>query len=158
MEWEKAKFIGELTSGWQFITDDWVSDNLGILLQALPQSAWELSAATPALMKYRPGDMAMLIQLDTASESTECEETHRPVIENRMPEYFVRDIWGRCQHLEHVLWADWDHKGNILAATWDGGLRVYRLDDDGGLACLIEHDLNGLEPNPTVAPAWAQQW
>lgn len=61
------------------------------------------------------------------------------------------------QLLDQVQWADWDQEGRLLVATRAGKLQAWTLcGSDSNL--LFEEDLSLLEPNPTPAPAWAQQW
>ena len=50
-----------------------------------------------------------------------------------------------------------DREGHLLVATRSGKLQVWNLDGDGS-EVLFEEDLSLSEPNPTPAPAWAQQW
>ncbi|MEO0538328.1 MAG: hypothetical protein AAF215_31260 [Cyanobacteria bacterium P01_A01_bin.123] len=59
--------------------------------------------------------------------------------------------------LDDLQWADWDQNGQLLVATRCGKLQVRNLDAHGP-TLLFEADLAPLEPNPTPAPAWAQQW
>ena len=64
---------------------------------------------------------------------------------------------GEIKLLSDLQWADWDRDGHLLVATRSGKLQVRNLEADGS-EVLFEEDLSLSEPNPTPAPAWAQQW
>lgn len=156
-KWE-ARFLQELKSGWRLIDNDWLSENREYLRSALPPSKQVWPRPPAGLMKYRPRNMAMLIQLDWGYESArhKVEGTH--AIDSRMPEYMLQHASRKLEHLGRLRWADWDHQGNVLAATWNGELRVYQLQENDTLKCLIQHDLNPMEPSPMNSPIWAKQW
>ena len=64
---------------------------------------------------------------------------------------------GDLELLDDLQWADWSREGHLLVATRAGQLQVRRLDC-GRSDIMSEVDLSGIEPNPTPAPSWAQQW
>jgi hypothetical protein len=59
--------------------------------------------------------------------------------------------------IDGVVWADWDATGRLLVATDSGRIEV-RERRDGGTAITWSHDLDGLDPAPGPAPAWAERW
>lgn len=59
--------------------------------------------------------------------------------------------------LDDLQWADWSHDGRLLVATRDGRLQV-RAPERDNWRVSWEVDLAPLEPTPTPAPQWAQQW
>jgi hypothetical protein len=67
------------------------------------------------------------------------------------------EVDGKIELLDHFQWADWDRDGRLLAATRSGKLQIWTLDGNR-FEVLFEEDLSLYEPNPTPAPAWAQQW
>jgi hypothetical protein len=64
---------------------------------------------------------------------------------------------GEIEVLDELQWADWDREGHILAATRNGKIQILNLDA-GRFEVIFEQDLSRLEPNPTPAPHWAQNW
>ena len=73
-----------------------------------------------------------------------------------MTAYLVED-GSRTTLLDDVGWADWDARGRLLVATRAGQIQV-REPAAGTWSTAWSHDLNGLEPDPTEAPAWARTW
>ncbi|MBN1815988.1 MAG: hypothetical protein JW828_01420, partial [Sedimentisphaerales bacterium] len=86
MEWDKARFLQEFKSGWRFIEDEWIRENQEYLQSKLPTDKQAWPQPPMGLMKYRPGDMAMLVLLDWGAESGEKEVQGTHAIEFCMPE------------------------------------------------------------------------
>jgi len=68
---------------------------------------------------------------------------------------------GPLVALPDVVWAAPTDHGRVIVATSDAKLRMRRFDhsnDDAVPAPVVamEHDLNGLMPNPGPAPVWAK--
>jgi hypothetical protein len=61
------------------------------------------------------------------------------------------------ERLDDVQWADWSKDGELLVATRSGSLQMLDLQGNGPRV-LFKVDLSNLEPNPSVAPVWAQSW
>ncbi|MFO0699044.1 MAG: hypothetical protein U0236_07430 [Nitrospira sp.] len=64
---------------------------------------------------------------------------------------------GNIELLDDVQWADWSQQGHLLVATRSGRLQI-RMLHNAGSETLFEADLSQLEPNPTPAPVWVQNW
>ncbi|MEO1069352.1 MAG: hypothetical protein AAFW95_09560 [Cyanobacteria bacterium J06638_6] len=70
---------------------------------------------------------------------------------------YTLDTNSDIEVLADVQWADWDAQGRLLVATRSGKLQIRTLQRYS-FEVAFEVDLSTLEPNPTAAPAWAQQW
>ena len=70
---------------------------------------------------------------------------------------YLLETDGRPEFLEDVRWADWDARARLLVATLGGEIQI-REPDAGSWRTTWSHDLNGLEPDPQEAPAWARSW
>ncbi|OQW34350.1 MAG: hypothetical protein A4C66_13095 [Nitrospira sp. HN-bin3] len=64
---------------------------------------------------------------------------------------------GDLDLLDDLQWADWSREGHLLVATRSGRLQMRKLRGESP-EILFEADLSRLEPNPTPAPIWAQNW
>lgn len=158
MDWDNARFIQEIKTGWKLIDDKWMKEFPEYLQSALPAGKQKLPKPYVGLMKRRGGDSVLLIQVDRGYESGlhEVEGTH--AIEGHMPEYLVRYASGKVEHVPNLRWADWDHRGKLLVATWSGELCVYRVCEDETLECIKLQDLNGMERSQKKAPKLARRW
>ena len=67
------------------------------------------------------------------------------------------ELKGDLELLGDVQWADWTQEGHLLVGTRSGRLQIRTFTHDSA-ETLFEVDLSNLEPNPTAAPAWAQNW
>ena len=103
------------------------------------------------LRRPRPGDGSKALVLAHGGH------THaEPWIEGVEVAYLLED-GERPTFLDDVGWADWDPNGRLLVATRGGEIQV-REPVAGRWRTTWSHDLNGLEPDPAEAPAWARSW
>jgi hypothetical protein len=139
-----VQFANERRRGWEEAADSPPHD---------PRDAWD-ERRNARIQKRQPGGDRLLCveSLGWAGGEFGVEQA----VDGLRVGYWL-EVKGEIRLLSDLQWADWDRDGHLLVATRSGRLQVWNLEADGS-EVLFEEDLSLSEPNPTPAPAWAQQW
>ena len=139
-----VQFANERRRGWEEAADSPPRD---------PRDAWD-ERRNARIQKRQPGGDRLLCveSLGWAGGEFGVEQA----VDGLRVGYWL-EVNGDIRLLSDLQWADWDRDGHLLVATRSGKLQVWNLEADGP-EVLFEEDLSLSEPNPTPAPAWAQQW
>lgn len=139
-----VQFANERHRGWEDATDSPHRD---------PSDVWD-ERRNVRIQKRQPGSNRLLCLESLGSAGGEFGVDQ--AVDGLRVSYWL-EINSDIQLLDHVQWADWDRGGELLVATRSGKLQVWNLDGNS-IKVLFEEDLSLSEPNPTPAPAWAEQW
>ena len=139
-----VQFANERHRGWEEAADSPPRD---------PRDAWD-ERRNSRIQKRQPGgDRVLCVEsLGWAGGEFGVDQA----VDGLRVGYWL-EVNGEIKLLSDLQWADWDRDGHLLVATRSGKLQVWNLEADGS-EVLFEEDLSLSEPNPTPAPAWAQQW
>jgi hypothetical protein len=139
-----VQFANERHRGWEEAADSPPRD---------PRDAWD-ERRNARIQKRQPGgDRVLCVEsLGWAGGEFGVDQA----VDGLRVGYWL-EVNGEIKLLSDLQWADWDRDGHLLVATRSGKLQVRNLEADGS-EVLFEEDLSLSEPNPTPAPAWAQQW
>ena len=139
-----VQFANERHRGWEEAADSPPRD---------PRDAWD-ERRNSRIQKRQPGgDRVLCVEsLGWAGGEFGVDQA----VDGLRVGYWL-EVNGEIKLLSDLQWADWDRDGHLLVATRSGKLQVWNLEADGS-EVVFEEDLSLSEPNPTPAPAWAQQW
>ena len=139
-----VQFANERHRGWEEAADSPPRD---------PRDAWD-ERRNSRIQKRQPGgDRVLCVEsLGWAGGEFGVDQA----VDGLRAGYWL-EVNGEIKLLSDLQWADWDRDGHLLVATRSGKLQVWNLEADGS-EVVFEEDLSLSEPNPTPAPAWAQQW
>jgi len=139
-----VQFANERHRGWEEAADSPPRD---------PRDAWD-ERRNARIQKRQPGgDRVLCVEsLGWAGGEFGVDQA----VDGLRVGYWL-EVNGEIKLLSDLQWADWDRDGHLLVATRSGKLQVWNLEADGS-EVVFEEDLSLSEPNPTPAPAWAQQW